>query len=126
MEEENWIQYFWYMSVAKGPNMGGWDIQGGRRRRRAPEIFKNCRNFGFMGVGSRVLRNQILYCGDPSWGPMGPQEVKNRGFGVPGGVWTPISSLPNGDRVLVGYKENLSPPWIDASLRDAMCESSFQ
>ena len=47
-----------------------------------------------MGVGSRVLRNQILYCGDPSWGPMGPQEIKNRGFGVPGGVWTPISGLP--------------------------------
>ena len=38
--------------------MGGWDIQGGRRRRRAPEIFKNCRNFGFIGVGSRVLRNR--------------------------------------------------------------------
>ena len=25
---------------------------------------------------------------------MGPQEIPNKGFGVPGGVWTPISGLP--------------------------------
>ena len=58
-----------------------------------PKIFYNCRNVGFMGVRSRVLRN-LTDLWEPFLGPMGPQEVKNRSLGILGGVWTPISGLP--------------------------------
>ena len=60
------------------------------------------KHVGILGVRSRILRNWeeefkkicVRTFGDPSWGPMGTQEVKNNGFGVLGGVRTPISGLP--------------------------------
>ena len=45
---------------------------------------------GFWGIGGEDFKRVCVpTSGYPSWGPMGPQEVQNEGFGDSGGCLHP-------------------------------------